>query len=141
MASYQKHNQYTEDLNSAVHNFTSHTLKAALCNTAPTAANSVLANLTQITAQNGYSSGGATLDSVTLSETSGTAKLVIADEVFTASGGSFGPLRYVDIYNDTPTSPADPLICFFDYGSSITILDTETFSLDFDGTNGLWQLV
>jgi hypothetical protein len=53
------------------------------------------------------------------------------DVVFTASGGSIGPFRYVIIYNDTPTSPADPLVCYYDYGSSITLLDGETFTVDF----------
>lgn len=139
MATYNKHQDYAEQLNKAVHNWSSHTFKAAFCNTAPTAANSILGDLTQISAAGGYSAGGVTLDTVTLTEASGTAKVTIADEVFTASGASVGPLRYVDIYNDTPTSPADPLVCWYDYGSSITILDGESFTIDFDGTNGLWQ--
>lgn len=130
-----------EDVLKGVFNFSSDSLKASLHNTAPVNTNTVFANLTEITAQNGYTAGGQTLDSETLSETSGTAKLTIADEVFTASGGTFGPFRYVNIYDDTPTSPADPLICFFDYGSAISLLDTETFTIDADATNGLFQLV
>lgn len=141
MASYQKHQDFVEQVLKGVHNFSSHTLKMSLHNTAPTVTNTVFANLTEISAGNGYSAGGATLDSVTLSETSGTAKVVIADEVITASGGSIGPFRYPDFYNDTPTSPADPLICFFDYGSSITLADTETFTADLSDSNGLFQLV
>jgi hypothetical protein len=82
-----------------------------------------------------------TLDSVTLTETTGTAKVTIADEVLTAAGGSIGPFRYVAIYNDSATSPADALVMWYDYGSAITLLDTETFTIDFDATNGLWQLV
>lgn len=144
MAAYQKHQDYAEQLNKAVHNWSTHTFKAVFCNTAPVVTNSVLADLTQISTAGGYTAGaggGVTLDTVTLSETTGTAKVTIADEVFTASGASVGPLRYVDIYNDTPTSPVDPLVCFFDYGSSITLLDTESLTIDFDPTNGLWQLV
>jgi hypothetical protein len=141
VASYQKHQDFVEQVLKGVHNFSSHTLKMSLHNTAPTVTNTVFANLTEISAGNGYSAGGATLDSVTLSETSGTAKVVIADEVITASGGSIGPFRYPDFYNDTPTSPADPLICFFDYGSSITLADTETFTADLSDSNGLFQLV
>jgi hypothetical protein len=60
--------------------------------------------------------------------------------VFTASGGSVGPFRYVVIYNDSATSPVDALVCFFDYGSAVTLADTETFTFDFDGTNGLFTL-
>lgn len=144
MAAYNKHQDYAEQLNKGVHNWSTHTFKAALCNTAPTAANAQLSDLTQISTGGGYTSGaggGLTLDTVTLTESSGTAKVTIADEVFTASGASVGPLRYVDIYNDSATSPADALVCWFDYGSSITLLDTETFTIDFDATNGLWQLV
>lgn len=144
MATYNKHQDYAEQLNKAVHNWSTHTFKAAFCNTAPVATNSVLADLTQISTAGGYTAGaggGVTLDTVTLSENTGTAKVTIADEVFTASGASVGPLRYVDIYNDSATSPADPLVCWYDYGSSITLADGESFTIDFDPTNGLWQFV
>lgn len=144
MASYNKHQDYAEQLNKAVHNWSTHTFKAVFCNTAPVATNTVLSDLTQISNGGGYTGGaggGVALDTVTLSEASGTAKVTIADEVFTATGASVGPLRYVDIYNDSATSPADALVCWYDYGSSITLADTETLTIDFDGTNGLWQLV
>lgn len=143
MAAYNKHQDYVEQLSKAVHNWSAHTFKEVFCNTAPLATNTVLADLTQISAAGGYTAGaggGLTLDTVTLTETTGTAKVTIADEVFTATGASVGPLRYIDIYNDTATSPADALVCWFDYGSSITLADTETFTTDFDATNGLWQL-
>lgn len=143
MATYNKHQDYAEQLNKGVHNWSTHTFKAALCNTAPLAANTILSDLTQIATGGGYTAGaggGLALDTVTLTEASGTAKVTIADEVFTASG-SVGPLRYADIYNDSATSPADALVCWFDYGSSITLATGETLTLDFDATNGLWQLV
>lgn len=141
MATYTKFQDYVEQLSKAVHNWSAHTFKACLTNTAPNATDTGFANITEISAGNGYSAGGMTLDSVTLSEASGTAKVVIADEVLTASGGSIGPFRYVAVYNDTATSPADALVCYFDYGSSITLLNGESLTLDFDPTNGLWQLV
>lgn len=140
MATYNKIQDYVEQVSAAKHDWTSHVFKALLTNSAPVATNTIKANLTEITAGNGYTAGGMTLDSVTLAETSGTAKVTIADEVLTASGGSIGPFRYVAIYNDTATSPADALVCWYDYGSSITLADTETFTIDFDATNGLWQL-
>ena len=130
-----------EQLNKGVHIWSSHTFKAGLTNSAPVNTNTIYSNLTEISAGNGYSAGGMTLDSVTLSESGGTAKVVITDEVLTASGGSIGPFRYPAIYNDTATSPADALVCFYDYGSSITLASGETFTIDFDATNGLWQLV
>ena len=141
MATFNKIQDYVEQLNKGVHIWSSHTFKAMLTNSAPVATNTIAANLTDISAGNGYTAGGMTLDTVTLSETTGTAKVTIADEVLTASGGSIGPFRYVAIYNDTATSPADALVCWYDYGSSITLASGESFTIDFDGTNGLWQLV
>lgn len=144
MATYNKFQDYAEQLNKAVHNWSSNTFKAAFTNSAPVATNTVLADITQISTGGGYTAGaggGVTLDTVTLTEATGTAKVTIADEVFTATGASVGPFRYVVIYNDTASSPADALVCWFDYGASITLLDTETFTIDFDATNGLWQLV
>lgn len=142
MAAYNKFQDYTEQLNKGVHDWSTHTFKAVFSNSAPTAGMDELADITQISNGGGYTGGaggGITLDGVTLSETTGTAKVVITDEVFTATGASVGPFQYIAIYNDTSTG--DKLVCWFDYGSAITLLDTETFTIDFDATNGLWQLV
>lgn len=96
----------------------------------------MLANITQISNGNGYTTGG-TATSISTSTSSGTAKVTGTDVVFTASGGSVGPFRYAVLYNDTPTSPADPLMAWWDYGSSVTLADTETFTVDFDASNGI----
>lgn len=140
MASYAKFQDYVEQLNRAKHDWSANTFKAMLTNSAPVATNTVAANITEIGTGNGYSAGGMTLDTVTVSESSGTAKVTIADEVLTASG-SIGPFRYVVIYNDSQTSPEDALVCYYDYGSSISLANGETFTIDFDSTNGLWQMV
>jgi hypothetical protein len=63
-------------------------------------------------------------------------RLIAADLTITASGAA-APFRYVVLYNDTPTSPADPLIGWWDYGSTVTMANTETFKLDFDNVNGV----
>lgn len=133
MATYVKFNDFVEQLGKGVHQLhaAGHTLKVALTNTAPTAAtDTVFANITEISAGNGYTAGGADIQN-DYTETSGTGTLTATDVVFTASGGTIGPFRYAVIYNDTPTSPADPLVAYFDYGSSITLADTETFTVDF----------
>lgn len=139
MVAFNKFNQFVEDLGQKVHNLGTggDTLKLLLTNTAPVATNSVKADLTEITAQNGYSAGGPTVASTDFQQTSGTAKLTGTDNVITASGGTIGPFRYVVLYNDTPTSPADPLIGWWDYGSAITLQDGETFTTDFDGSAGI----
>src|SRR5690606_2022651 len=97
-------------------------------------ADCVLANVTQVAYTNLSTRNITTASSA---QTAGTYRLILNDLVLTSSGGSTGPFRYVYVYNDTPTSPADPLIAYYDYGSSITLNDTETLTIDFDGTNGL----
>lgn len=139
MVAALKHQQFAEDVYEKVHNMGADTLRVMLSNTAPVATNSIKANLTDITAGNGYVAGGPTLTISSSLQTTGTYKLVIADQVITASGGTIGPFRYGTIWNDTPTSPADPLIQTYDYGSSITLADGETFTFDFDQTNGVIQ--
>ncbi len=131
MATFQKFDQTVEDLANKVHDLSSDTLKFALTNTAPVAGNTIFANITEITAQNGYTAGGTAVAITSSSQTSGTYSLVpTEDVVFTASGGQIGPFRYVVFYNDTPTSPADPLLSFYDRGTNLTLEDTETFTVD-----------
>jgi len=101
----------------------------ALTNTAPIATNGVLADLTQISYTNLSSRNLTTASS---SQTGGSYTLVFNDLVLTASG-AVGPFRYVVVYDDTPTSPADPLVGWWDYGSSITMANAETFTIDFTG--------
>lgn len=136
-SSLTKFQDFVEQLGKGVHNFSSNTFKVALTNSAPLATNTVLTDITQISATGGYTAGGYTLSGVTWAETSGTAKLTITDLVITATGGSVGPFRYVVLYNDTATSPADALIGYYDYGSALTLADGETLTLDFDATNGV----
>jgi hypothetical protein len=94
---------------------------------APVATNNVLADLTQIAYTNLSSRNLTTTSS---SQSAGTYSLVLADLVLTASGGSVATFRYVVCYDDTPTSPADPLVCWHDYGGNVTLADTETLTYD-----------
>jgi len=137
MASFTKFNSFVEALAEKTHNLGSDTLKVVLTNSAPAAANTVLADITQIANGNGYTTGGSTATTSSSAQTSGTYKLVLADVTFTASG-SMGPFRYAVLYNDTATS--DELIGWWDYGSSITLAASETFTVDFDATNGVLQV-
>jgi hypothetical protein len=137
MASFVKFNSFVEALAEKVHNLGSDTLKVVLTNTAPNATDTQLSNITQISNGNGYTTGGTAATISSSSQTSGTYKLVLADVVFTASGGSMGPFRYAVLCNDTATN--DELIGSWDYGSSITLAAGETFTVDFDPTNGVLQ--
>lgn len=140
MATFNKFNAFVENVAEGVHNLGSDTLKVMLTNTAPVAGNSVKTDLTEISAGNGYTAGGTAATISSSAQSGGTYKLVLADVTFTASGGSIGPFRYAVLYNDTPTSPADPLIGWWDIGSAVTLADGESETVDFDATNGVLQL-
>lgn len=103
MATYNKIQVFVENIAEKVHDLGADTLKVALTNTAPVATNTIFANLTEISAGNGYTAGGTAATISDSSHTTGTYKLTLADVVFTASGGSIGPFRYVALYNDTLT--------------------------------------
>lgn len=138
MATFNKFQSFSAAVCNKVHNLGSDTLKLLLTNTAPLATNTVKANLTEIASGNGYSAGGPTITVTSSTQSSGTYKLVVSDVVVTASGGSVGPFRYAVVYNSTATN--SELICWHDYGSSITLNAGETFTWDADQANGLFQL-
>lgn len=133
MATYNKINDWVENMSEVV-DLDGDTFAVALSNTAPGSESTaptgdgdgVLANVTQVSYTNCSS---RTLTTASSSQTSGTYTLDFNDLTLTASGGTVGPFRYVYVYDDTPTSPADPLVCYFDYGSSITLADTETLAI------------
>jgi hypothetical protein len=110
------------------------TWKAAIHTDAPVVAtDTVLADLTQIAGNNGYTTGGNTI-TFTSSRTGGTITATATDVVWTATGGNLGTSttgRYFSIYDDTPAAPADPLQMYYDYGATFTVADTETMTIDF----------
>jgi hypothetical protein len=139
MATYNKIGDWVEN-EGEVADLDNDSFVVALSNTAPGSEGTpptgqgagILANVTEITYTN-LSSRTLTLAASGQSP-AGTYYIDFNDLVLTSSGGSTGPFRYVYIYDDTPTSPADPLVCYFDYGSSITLLDTETLTITFNGS-------
>jgi hypothetical protein len=139
MATFNKFNSFVEALAEKVHNLGSDVLKVALSNTVPLASNTVLANITQIGVGNGYVSGGTQATIATSAQTSGTYKLVLNDVTFTASGGSIATFQYVVLYNDTAASKE--LIGWYDYGTTLSITNGNSFTVDFDGTNGVLTIV
>lgn len=138
MATATKFNAFVEAVVEGKINLATDTLKVMLTNSAPLATNSVKADLTEISAGNGYTAGGNTATQSSSSQSSGTYKLVLNDPSTWAATGSVGPFRYAVLYSDTATNK--DLILFWDYGSSITLANGETFKVDFDPTNGVLTL-
>ena len=142
MATFNKVNDFVQN---AVHDMdlASDSFVVALSNTAPasetpnpaTDGNGVLANVTEVTYTNLSSRALTTTSS---SQTSGTYKLVLADLTLTSTGGSTGPFRYVYVYDDTVAG--DPLVGYYDYGSSLTLQDGDSLTLDFSAANGVIQI-
>lgn len=129
MSVYNKFQAFVQDVGRKVHNLNSDTLKVMLTNAAPVATNSLLADLTEIAAGNGYTAGGTALPAGTYSQTGGTATLAAGGNVsFQATGGTIGPFRYAVIYN--ATAAGGPLIGWWDYGSTVTLNAGETFVVD-----------
>ena len=147
MASFVKVNDFVAN---AVQNMDleSDQLVIALSDTAPSSessnptadGNGILGNVTQISYSNISGSNPRNLTTTSSGQTGGVYKLILADLTLTASGGSVAAFRYIYIYNDTVTSPADPLIGYYDYGSSLTLNDGDTFTIDFSPSNGVIQL-
>lgn len=143
MAAYNKYEVFVEDLANGLHDFMgtatgtgqggpgTDTIKVALSNTAPdAAAHTVLAHVGEISAGNGYTAGGADVTGIG-SRSGGVFTFAGTDVVFTASGGAISNIRYVHLYNDTPNGPTDPLIAWWDYGSTISLNTGETLTIDF----------
>jgi hypothetical protein len=140
MAAFLKYNTFIDEVAKAGHNLATAVFKCALTNTAPTAASDTVWNTTVApapAAANNYTAGGNTLTTSSATTTSGVFKLVLADTVFTATAGGIGPFRYVIIYNSSATNKS---VGYYDYASSITLADTETFTVDFDAANGVLTL-
>ncbi len=139
MAAYNKFNQFLEDVMGGVHDLFGttpgtdcHACDIYLSNATPDAElDGVAADLAEITQQNGYAGPTAITNNGTRSTTTFTFSGLSIQ--WTASGGSFGPFQYVALMNDEQTSPADPLISWWDYGSALTINDGESFSVLFNG--------
>jgi hypothetical protein len=137
MSAYNKFNQFVRDVLEAKHDFASHVFRVLLTDVAPVATNALRADLTEIAAGNGYPAGGEST-TITVGISGGVAKVSGSTTTFNASGGPIGPFRYAVLYN--ATSAGNPLIAWFDYGSSVTLVDTEQFTITFDAVDGIFTL-
>lgn len=125
---FNKFNCFVQDVGDKLHNLNSDSLFVMLTNVAPVATNTVYSSLTDLSTANGYTAGGTVVGSTAYSQTGGLATLSGSNVVFTATGGSIGPFRYVAIYNSTASGKN--LIGWWDYGSSVTLASGETFTVN-----------
>lgn len=122
-----KFNKFVLNLGKKVFNLNSDTLKVALSNTLPVAATAnQLSDITQITAANGYTSGGTAVPNNAYTQTSGTGTLIGDAVTFTASGSAMAAFQYAVLYDSTATN--GEVIAFWDYGSAITLNVGDTFT-------------
>jgi hypothetical protein len=139
MAAFNKFNAFVAELGLAEINLNTDTLKIMLSNTAPVATNTLLTDITEIAAGNGYTAGGTAVGSTAYSQASGLASLTGNAVTFTASGGSIGPFRYFVIYDSTASvSGSHPLIGWWDYGSSISLNSGEAITVGSDSSGSNW---
>lgn len=137
MAVFNKFERFVEDMAEGVHNFGADTLRVFLSNTAILASAGLRVNWTEIAAGNGYAAGGPAVTISSSAQSAGVYRLIGSDLVITAGVGGLGPFRYVVLYNDTPTSPADPGIGWYDAGVAITLAEGESYTIDLDQVNGI----
>ena len=131
MATFNKFEVFSENLAEGVHNFAAagNTLNIYLSNAAPNAAtHAVKTDIAEISTGNGYTGPQDTQNDT--SRTGGTTSGTGVDVTINATG-SVGPFQYVILYDDTPSSPVDPLIGWWDYGSALTLSNGESFTVDF----------
>jgi hypothetical protein len=133
VATFNKFNQFVQDLAEKVHNLSADQVEVYLSNAVPSASLDLIkTDLAEIATGNGYAGPQDTQN--TGAEATGTYTLTGTKVVITAAAGSIGPFQYVVLFNTTPTSPVDPLIGWWDYGSALTLLDGETFSIKFNNS-------
>ena len=131
MATYNKFQDFSEQLARGIHDWDAHTFKVMLSNTAPVATNTIKTDITEIAAGNGYTAGGGAT-TITIAEVTGTTT-VSGTSVLTTASGAVGPFRYAVLYNDTAASKN--LVAWWDYGSSISLASGETFEVKFSNAS------
>lgn len=134
--SYNKFFPFVEKLDEGVFNFQTDQITVALSNSAPSAANAVLADITQISYTNLSTRNVTTVSS---SQTGGVYKLVCSTLTLTASGGSVATFQYIVLYDSTASG--SPLIAWYDYGSALTLNDGDSLAINFTlQTNGVFMV-
>lgn len=89
----------------------------------------------EVTNGSGYTTGGATLASVTWNESAGTVTFDATDPQWTSATFT---ARYAAIYDTSSTGTTNQLVCMIDFGSDKSVT-SGTFTIQFH-TNGIFTL-
>ena len=130
-----KFNSFATDLTNGKHDFSTHEYKVMLSLDPPDLTDLAKANITEIAAGNGYTAGGVVV-TISKNNASGVETLIAADATWTAATGAMATFRYATMYNNTQTSPSKPVVCYWDYGSNVSLAVSQIFTLDMDPTGG-----
>jgi len=135
MATYVKFQDFIEQLALGIHDWDTHVFKLALTNTLPVNTQTdfdPVTNHAAPAAANGYTARGETT-TIGVSEASGTVTVTGTQCVYTATAGGIGPFQYAVLYNESATN--DKLVAYWDYGSSITLNNGESFTAKFNNAS------
>jgi len=138
MADFNKFTCFKTDVGLKLHDLNADTLRVYLSNEAPDAGDTVYkangggaGGPDDLITENGYTAKGAdAANAYSGGSLTGTDIVWTGTAADDASG--IGPFRYAVLYNDT--AAADNLIGWWDYGSAITVMSGETFTVDFGAT-------
>lgn len=135
MAAYNKYTSGVDALVKAI-NAGTDSYKVALAATVNAADTTFTPGTTDLTTGSGYTAGGNAATVSTATTTGGVFKLVLNSPATWTSSGTIGPFRYVILWDTTTSTP----LGYWDYGSSVQLNNTDTFSVTLDGTNGVFTV-
>ena len=137
MASYVKYFPFIEHMtNGVVDAFgTTDTFRVAMAAAAytPAQTHDDLSSVTQNTGTDYPGSNDIQNDST---RSSGTVTMTAVDVVWTAGAADWDSSQEIVCYDDTSTT--DKLMCYWDYGTTFTVGNGETFTVDFGASLATW---
>jgi hypothetical protein len=135
MAIYNKYTSGVDALVKAI-NAATDSYQVALALTVNPADTVFTPGTSDLVTGSGYTQGGnaATLTSATT--TGGVFKLVLASPAMWTSSGTIGPFRYAILWDTTTSVP----LGYWDYGSAIQLNNTDSFTVNLDGVNGVFTV-
>lgn len=128
MATYTKCTAAIEPLLEGI-NVGSDSWKIALTNASAVAKTSFVAGTDDLATLNGYTAGGNSISITSATQSAGTYTFTCGNPAVWTATGAVGPFRYAVLWDTTTGTP----VAQWDYGSSISLANTDTFTFTFTG--------